>query len=162
MKKFFAGIAAGMVLGCGLFAGSAQALDANAAFELLKTELQSKGVASNDIASAAQPLKDLLGLGANSADVKNTLLGFVNQGFKGQDLGRLTGMVGDLMKSELPIKPASEFVTQAIDQAKAGGLKGSDLVSKVQTMVSQRKAQIDLLKNQLAKTRKEAGLLFKH
>ena len=162
MKKFFSGIAAGMILGSGLlcFSGSAQALDANAAFQMLKTELQNKGLASTDIMAAAQPMKDLLGLGASSAEVKNVLLNFAANGFKGQDLNRLTAMVGDLMKSGLPAKAALEFVTKAIDQTKAGGLKEDGLVSKVQTMVAERKAQLELIKSQLAKTRKGLGPLF--
>lgn len=159
MKTSFSGIMAGVILGCGLlgFSGSAQALDADAAFQLLKTELQNEGLASNDIAAAAQPMKALLGLGASSADAKNVLLGLVSKGFKGQDLSSLTAMVGNLMQSGLPAKAASDFVTTAINQAKDSGLKGNDLVSKVQTMVLQRKVQLDLLKSQLAKTKKGLG-----
>jgi hypothetical protein len=128
----------------------AQALDANAVFQQLKTELLSKGMASTDITVAAQPIKDMLGLGANQADVKSVLLDLMSKGFKGNDFGSLVSLVSDLMKSGTAIKGASGFVSQAIQQASSLGLKGKDLIAKVQGIVSQKIAQLGQLKSNVA------------
>ncbi len=123
----------------------AQALDVNTLFTALKNELGDKVVAASDINAAEQPIKKLLGMGASLAEVKTVLLDFIGKGFKGNDLNSLVSCVSDLMKNKEAIKTAASFVSQAIGQASAMGLKGKDLIAKVQGLVSQKKVSQDLL-----------------
>ena len=131
------------------------ALDLNAAYAQLKGELQSKGLPSSDISAAAGAAKQMLGLGASSTDVKNILLNLAGKGFKGADLGKLSGLVNELMKSGLPVKAAEGFIMQSIQKSGTGGAKGSEVISKIQTLVSQKKAQLDQLQSIAAQNRQD-------
>jgi len=124
---------------------NAQALDVNTLFTALKSELGNKVVAANDINAAEQPIKKMLGMGASLAEVKSVLLDFIGKGFKGNNLSSLVSCVSDLMKNKEAIKGAAGFVSQAIKQASAMGLKGDGLVAKVQGIVGQKKASLGLL-----------------
>jgi hypothetical protein len=123
---------------------NAQALDVNTLFTALKSELGSKVVADNGVNAAEQPIKKILGMGASLAEVKNVLLDFISKGFKGNNLSSLVSCVSDLMKNKEAIKGAAGFVFQAIQQASSMGLKGEDLVKKVQGIVGQ-KASLGIL-----------------
>ena len=133
---------------------NAQALNVNTLFTALKSELGSNIVAANDINAAEQPIKKILGMGASLAEVKSVLLDFIGKGFKGNNLSSLVSCVSDLMKNKEAIKGAAGFVSQAIKQASAMGLKGDGLVAKVQGIVSQKKASQGLLEG------KSLGSLF--
>ena len=126
---------------------NAQALDVNTLFTALKGELGSKVVAANGINAAEQPIKKMLGMGVSTIDIKGLLLNFIGKGFKGNNLGSLVSCVSDLMKNKDAFKSAASFVTQAIQQAGALGLKGDGLVAKVQGLVGQKKASLNLLDN---------------
>lgn len=128
---------------------NAQAIDVNAVFQQLKGELLNKGLTASDINAAERPAKNMLSLGATQADVISVLVDFVAKGFKGNDLGSLVGMVSDLMKSGSSTKISVGTVSQAIQQASVLGLKGKDLLVKVQNIVNQKKAQLEQLKSGL-------------
>ena len=122
-----------------------QALDVNALFTALKSELGNKVVADNGINAAEQPIDKMLGMGVGLTEIKSVLLDFIGKGFKGNNLSSLVSCVSDLMKNKDALKGATSFVTQAIQQAGAMGLKGDGLVAKVQGIVGQKKAAQDLL-----------------
>jgi len=126
---------------------NAQALDVNALFTSLKSELGSKVVADNNINTVEQPIKKILGMGVGLTEVKGLLLDFISKGFKGNNLSSLVSCVSDLMKNKDAFKGAASFVAQAIQQAGALGLKGDGLVAKVQGLVGQKKASLNLLDN---------------
>lgn len=159
MKRFFGVTLMALALGGGLlgFSTPAHALDANAAFNQLKTDLQGKGLAVSDINAAAQSVKTMLNLGASPGDMKNLLLDFSKKGFKGNDLGKLSGMVSELMKSRMPVKGAEGVVSQAVKRAEASGLKGKELIAKVQSVVNEKKAQLDQLKSIAAAKKSQAA-----
>jgi hypothetical protein len=126
---------------------NAQALDVNSLFTALKSELGNKVVVDNGVNAAEQPIKKMLGMGVSTTDIKGLLLNFIGKGFKGNNLGSLVGCVSDLMKNKEGLKGATSFVSQAIQQASAMGLKGDFLVGKVKGIVGQKKASQDLLDN---------------
>jgi len=135
----------------GLFKG-AQALDVNAVFAQIKAELIQKGMSAGDIKAVEPPVKNMLSLGGTQSDVKSILLDLMAKGFKGNDLSSLVGMVSDLAKSGEPVKNSGAVVSQAIQGASVLGLKGKDLISKVQNMVNQRKAQLSQIKGNVSAT----------
>ena len=149
MKKIFIVLSMGFIFASSLslFPANARALDANTVWGQLKGELLNKGLAAVDINASAQPVKTMLGLGANSADMKSLLLEFAGKGFKGNDLGKLSTLVSELMKSGLPVKASETFVSNALQKARASGATGSGLIAKVQTLVNQKKEQLAQLKN---------------
>ena len=146
MKRFILILILMCFVSCssGIFT-NAYALDVNTLYTALKTELGNKVVAANDINAAEQPIKKILGMGANPVDVKSVLLDLISKGFKGNNLSGLVSCVSDLMKNGKAIKDASGFVSQAIQQAGAMGFKGPDLVTKVQGIVAQKQAALGLL-----------------
>lgn len=125
----------------------AQALDVNAIFGQLKSELLQKGMSASDIKAVEPPVKSMLSLGGNQADIKSILLDLMAKGFKGNDLGSLMGMVSGLAKNGKPIKSAGTFISQAIQGANLLGLKGKDLIPKVQNMVNQKITQLSQTKS---------------
>ena len=133
---------------------NAYALDINAIFGQLKAQLQNSGMVSTDINAVESPVKNLLAQGVSQIDLKSMLLDFVSKGFKGKDLSSLVSMVGDLVKSGSSAKSSAGFVSQAIQQVSAMGLKGNGLMAKVQGIVGQKKASLDLL------SQKGIGSLF--
>lgn len=127
------------------FSAKVQAFDVNALFTTLKSELGNKVVADNGINAAEQPIKKMLGIGVGLSEIKSVLLDFIGKGFKGNNLSSLMSYVSDLMKNKDAFKGAVGFVSQAIQQAGAIGLKGDGLVAKVQEIVGQKKAALGLL-----------------
>ena len=158
MKRIFNLISTGFILAVtlSLFPPTARALDATAVLGQLKSELQNKGLTAADINAASQPIKTMLGLGASSNDVKNLLLAFAGKGFKGNDLGKLSALASELMKSGLPAKASEAFVSKGLEQAGASGAKGRDLIAKVQTLVGQKKEQLAQLKSIAAQNAQDA------
>lgn len=135
----------------GFFKG-AQALDVNAVFGQLKSELLQKGMAATDIKAVEPPVKNMLNLGGNQADIKSILLDFMSKGFKGNDFSSLVGMVNDLAKKGEPIKNAGSVVSQAIQGASLLGIKGKDLIPKVKDIVNQRITQLSQVKSNASAT----------
>lgn len=131
---------------CGIFT-EAEALDVNAIFGQLKSELLQKGMSAGDIKAVEPPVKSMLNLGGNQIDIKSILLDLMAKGFKGNDLSSLVSMVSDLTKNGEPVKNAGTVVSQAIQGANLLGLKGKDLIAKVQNMVNQRKTQLNQAKS---------------
>lgn len=144
-------VIAGAIFLFGVLNG-AHALDVNAAFGLLKAELLNNGMAANDIKAVEPPVKSMFNLGGSPADLKTILLGFMAKGFKGNDFSSLVLMVSDLAKNGEPVKNAGTFVTQAIQAASPLGLKGKDLIMKVQNIVNQRKTQLSQVKSNISAT----------
>lgn len=142
------------------FSRNAIAIDVNALFTQLKVELQKKGMAPADINENEQSIKNLLDLGASQFDVKNILLDFVANGFKGRDIGSLVSMVSDLMKDGSSMKVARDIIFQAIKQANITGLKGNTLVAKIQEFVDQKKAQLSQVKSKGEDLKKSLGPIF--
>ncbi len=136
---------------CGVFS-KAQALDVNAVFGQLKSELLQKGMSTSDIKAVEPPVKNMLSLGGKQTDVKDVLLNLMAKGFKGNDFSSLVGMVSDLAKNGDSIKNAGTVVSQAIQGASLLGLKGKDLIAKVQNMVNQRKTQLNQIKGNATAT----------
>ncbi len=130
----------------------AYALDVNAVFGQLKSELLKKGMAASDIKTVEPPVKNMLNLGGSQADLKTILLGLMAKGFKGNDFSSLVLMVSDLAKNGEPIKNAGTIVSQAIQAASSLGLKGKDLIMKVQNIVNQRKMQLGQAKRNISAT----------
>ncbi|GEM_PF-1884505 len=151
MKRFFviSMVVICAVLSLGVFKG-AQALDVNAIFGQIKSELLQKGMSAGDITAVEPPVKNMLSLGGNQADVKSILLDLMSKGFKGNDFSSLVGMVSDLAKNGEPVKNAGAVVSQAIQGASVLGLKGKDLISQVQNMVNQRKTQLYQIKGNVS------------
>lgn len=146
MKKIL--LVAAVVMLVSSFAAPARAaVDVNTLFGQLKDQLLKSGLSAADVSATASPVKSMLGLGAGSADIKNILLNLASQGFKGMDLGNLTALVSNLMQNGQAIQNAWGLVSQAIQQAKIGGLSGSDLVLKVQQVIGANIAKLNQLKS---------------
>jgi len=152
-------IAVIMVFASYLTAPIVQALDVNAIFQQIKSELLGKGLTSTDLKAVEQPTKTLISSGASTSDIKSMLVDFANKGFKGTKLESLVTIVSDLVKKGDSLKVASGAVSSAIQTASASGLKGDTLIAKVKEIISQNKAQIDQAKSAIGS--KLSGLLKK-
>ncbi|MFH1202070.1 MAG: hypothetical protein V1674_04170 [Candidatus Omnitrophota bacterium] len=137
------------------FAGFVHAEDVNVAFTQMKTELQKKGVSSQDLDLVEKPVKEMLGGGATKDEVKKFIFDLSGKGVKGADLQNAANSMNELVKNgEMP-KQAGNVVSQAALGAKAQGLKGKDLAAKVREAVRQRKSEMDQAKKQLRQKQEE-------
>lgn len=125
------------------FASLAHAEDANVTFGKLKTELQAKGMSSQDLASVEMPVKDMLKRGASKDEIKGFISDLRAKGVSGAELQNATNSMNELVKSGEKPRQAGSVVSQAAFNARAQGLKGKDLAASVQSAVRQRKTEME-------------------
>jgi hypothetical protein len=129
--------------------------DVNATFGKLKTELQKKRVSAQDLALVEKPVKEMLGRGVTKDEAKKFISDLSAKGVSGADLQNAANSMNDLVKNGETPKQAGNVVSQAALQARAQGLKGKDLATKVHAAVRQRKSEMEQAKRQLQRKQKE-------
>ncbi len=122
--------------------------EVNAAYEQLKTELQKKGLDTQQITDSFKPIKDLLAQGVKKDEVRKFVLDLYNKKLDQVSFKSSLVSVSELMKDGEAFKQARNFVSKSLQDAQAQGLEGNQLKNKVQVAVDQKASELEELKKQ--------------
>jgi len=124
------------------FSAALYAEDVNAAAKNLSSEIrQEAGLTDSEQKLIHSSVKEMLGQGADKDDIRNAVSGMAKKGIRGEDLKVSVESMKDLVKGGKSPKDAGNIISQAAHQAKAEGLKGKDLASRVHEAVKEMQAE---------------------
>lgn len=122
--------------------------EVNTAYEQLKSEVQEKGVEAQQITDSAKPIKDLLAQGVKKDDVKKFVLDLYNKKLDQASFKSSLESVSELTNDGEAFKQAKNLISKSLQDAQAQGLQGDELKKKVQSVVNQKKCELEELKKQ--------------